>query len=448
MAKQWAHRWVNYLKIMTENQIGRLLAGLWTDLQEPAILWQAGTLALCLILAWWLARMLQWRAPDDSTEALKRGAAAFRRMVFPLLAMLLLVAGRAVLRNWHSTNLLSVAIPLFGAMAGIRFAVYLLRLGFSRGSWLDAFERSIATVVWAALAMHLTGVLPEIVNWLAGVEFTAGKHTFSLWTLLSAAFWVVLALLLALWAGVALEARLMRADGLHSSLRVMFARLGKAVLLAAAVLAVLPLMGMDLTVLSVFGGALGVGLGLGLQKIASNYLSGFIILLDRSIRLGDMITADNHYGEVTKITTRYVVVRSHTGVEAIIPNDMLVTTTVLNHSYSDRNVRLAVRVQVGYRTEIVEALKLLVEIAGRHPRVLREPEPTAQVLSLADSGVELELGFWIKDPERGSQNVRSDVSVGLLSEFRARGIEIPFPQREVRLLHGNSPEQTRNSAGL
>jgi len=418
---------------MTENQIGRLLAGLWADLQQPAILWQAGTLALCLSLAWWLARMLQWRAPDDSTEALKRGAAAFRRLVFPLLAMLLLVAGRAALRNWHSTNLLSVAIPLFGAMAGIRFAVYLLRLAFAHGSWLEAFERSIATVVWVALAMHLTGILPEIVNWLSAVELTAGRHTLSLWTLLNAAFWVALTLLLALWAGVALEVRLMRAENLHTSLRVVFARLGKAVLLVAAVLLVLPLLGVDLTVLSVFGGALGVGLGLGLQKIASNYLSGFIILLDRSIRLGDMITADNHHGEVTRITTRYVVVRSLNGVEAIIPNDTLVTTTVLNHSYTDRRIRLAVRVQVAYRTDMAGVLELLIKVASRHPRVLRDPEPTAQVTEMADSGVNLELGFWIEDPERGSQNVRSDISVELLSEFRARGIEIPYPQREVRL---------------
>lgn len=425
---------------MTENQFGRLFADLWSDLQEPAILWQAGTLALCLMLAWWLARMLQWRAPDGSTEALKRGAAAFRRLVFPLLAVLLLVAGRAVLRNWHSTNLFSVAIPLFGAMAGIRFVVYLLRLAFSDGSWLDAFERSIATVVWAALAMHLTGILPEIVRWLSEVELPAGRHTLSLWILLNAAFWVLLTLLLALWAGVALEVRLLRAESLHTSLRVVLARLAKAVLLVAAVLLVLPLMGVDLTVLSVFGGALGVGLGLGLQKIASNYLSGFIILLDRSIRLGDMITADNNYGEVTRITTRYVVVRSLTGVEAIIPNDTLVTTTVLNHSYSDKRVRLAVRVQVAYRTDVAEALRILTEVALRHPRVVRDPEPTAQVVQLADSGVDVELGFWIEDPERGSQNVRSDVSVALLAELKARGIEIPYPQREVRLL-GASPDE-------
>ena len=424
---------------MTENQIGRLLADLWADLRQPAILWQAGVLILCLLAAQWLGRALQWRAPEGSTETLKRGAAAFRRVIFPLLAMLLLVGGRAVLGRWYSTNLLSVAIPLFGSLAAIRFAAYLLRLAFSQGGWLDTFERSIATLVWVALAMHLTGILPEIVGWLSGVEFAVGKRELSLWTLLSAAFWIGVTLLLAMWAGAALEGWLMRAEGLHSSLRVVFARLGKAVLLVAAVLVVLPLIGVDITVLSVFGGALGVGLGLGLQKIASNYLSGFIILLDRSIRLGDMITADSHYGEVTKITTRYVVVRSLTGVEAIIPNDTLVTTTVQNHSYSDRSVRLVVRVQVGYRTDMAEALRILVDAARAHPRVLKAPEPTAQVLNLADSGVDLELGFWIEDPERGSQNVRSDVSLALLQAFRARGIEIPYPQREVRLVAVPSP---------
>jgi small-conductance mechanosensitive channel len=432
---------------MTENQFGRLLADLWADLQQPAILWQAGTLALCLLAAWWLGRLLQWRAPETSTETLKRGAAAFRRVVFPLVAMLLLVAGRAALAHWHNTNLLSVAVPLFGALAGIRFAVYLLRLGFSHAAWLDAFERSIATLIWLALALHLSGLLPEIVRWLSDVQLSVGRHGLSLWLLLNAMFWVAMTILLALWAGAALEARLLRAEGLHSSLRVVFGRLGKAVLLVVAVLVTLPLLGVDLTVLSVFGGALGVGLGLGLQKIASNYLSGFIILLDRSIRLGDMITADGHYGEVTRITTRYAVVRSLTGVEAIIPNDTLVTSTVLNHSYSDRRVRLALRVQVGYRTDMAEALGIMTSIARSNSRVLQDPEPTAQVLQLGEYGVDLELGFWIDDPERGSQNVRSEMSLALLAAFRAHGIEIPYPQREVRLLQGNNPGSGGNSAG-
>jgi len=419
---------------MTESQIGKLLAGLWSDVREPAILWQVGAVALCLLAAWWLGRMLQWRAPEHSREALKHGAAAFRRMVFPLLAMLLLLAGRAALGHLQSTSLLSVMVALFGALAGIRFAVYLLRLTFSHAVWLVAFERWIAMLIWVVLALHLTGLLPEMVAWLSEVELAAGKYRLSLWSLLSAVFWVAMTLLLALWAGAALEVRLLRAQSLHSSLRVVFARLARAALLVAAVLVVLPLMGVDLTVLSVFGGALGVGLGLGLQKIASNYVSGFIILLDRSIRLGDLITVDGHYGEVTRITTRYMVVRTLTGVEAIIPNDTLVTSTVMNHSYTDKRVRLAVRVQVGYRTEMPGLLALLIDLARQHSRVLRDPEPTAQVLALADSGIDVELGFWIEDPERGSQSVRSDLSLAILREFKARGIEIPYPQREVRLL--------------
>ena len=220
-------------------------------------------------------------------------------------------------------------------------------------------------------------------------------------------------LLLALWAGAALEARLLRAEALHSSLRVVFARLARAVLLVAAVLVVLPLIGVDLTVLSVFGGALGVGLGLGLQKIASNYLSGFIILLDRSIRLGDMITVDGHYGEVTRITTRYMVVRTLTGVEAIIPNDTLVTSTVLNHSYTDKRVRLAVRVQVAYGTDVPEALELLIDVARRHPRVLartgadRAGRATGRQRHRPRAGL-LDRGSGAGQPERPFRRQRGD----------------------------------------
>jgi small-conductance mechanosensitive channel len=424
---------------MNGNQIGRLLQDLWADLQELNFLWQVAVLAACALAAWRLARLLRWRAPEESHAAVKRGAAAFRRVLFPLVAMLLLYAGRAALGKWHSTNLLSVAIPLFGALAGIRFAVYLLRLTFAGSRWLKGSERAIAALVWGALALHLTGILPEIVELLESVVLSFGKHRLSLWALASTAFWIAVSLLLALWAGSAIEARLLRAEGLDTSLRVVFARLGKAALVVAAVAVVLPMLGVDLTVLSVFGGALGVGLGLGLQKIASNYVSGFIILLDRSIRLGDVIAVNNQYGEVKKITTRYAVVRAQSGVEAIIPNDTLVTTTVVNHSYTDRRVRFALKVPVAYASDIERVLELLERIAARHPRVLREPAPSAQVANLGDNGIELELGFWIDDPEKGSLNVRSELNVAILKEFRAQGIEIPFPRREVRLLPGNSP---------
>jgi small-conductance mechanosensitive channel len=348
--------------------------------------------------------------------------------------MLLLLAGRALLERAHSTSLLSVAIALFGALAAIRFALYVLRFGFARAAWLERFERTIVALIWIAFALHLTGVLPGIVAWLSSIDLRAGQSRLSLWALLSAAFWLCATVLLALWAGSALEARLMRAQGLDSSLRAVFARIGKSLFLVAAVLVVLPLLGVDLTVLSVFGGALGVGLGLGLQKIASNYVSGFILLLDRSIRLNDVITADSHHGVVTRITTRYVVVRSLAGVEAIIPNDTLVTTTVLNHSYTDKKVAIPIPVQVAYDTRIEAVIELLVEVALRHARVLRDPAPVAHLLKFADSGIDLQVLFWIADPEKGTQNVRSEISLAILAEFRARGIQIPYPQRDVRMI--------------
>jgi small-conductance mechanosensitive channel len=349
----------------------------------------------------------------------------------------LLIAARWAASYWIQVHLLSVAIALAGALAAIRFMIYLLRLAFAPGEWISSFERGIAGVVWLLVALHLTGLLPEIESALAGVKFTIGKQSLSLLAMIESAFWLAVTLLLALWAGNALEMRLMRAEGLHSSLRAVLSRAAKALLLLLAVLIMLPLVGVDLTVLSVFGGALGVGLGFGLQKIASNYVSGFIILLDRSIRIGDVITADTHHGEVRQITTRFTVVRSLSGVEAIIPNDTLISTTVLNHSYSDRKVRLAVRMQIGYATDVEKLLPALVAIARRNPRVLSDPEPNALFVAFADSGIELEIGFWIQDPEQGTGDVRSSVSLAILSELRARGVEIPFPQREVTLRRAN-----------
>ena len=420
---------------MTRASIQSVLLDLWGDLKQPDLLWQVAAFAVCLLVAWGVSRLLRVNPSEEHSTAMRVGAGGLNRIVFPLLAVLLLLAGRALFARWTHVNLLSVAIPLFASLAAIRFIVYLLRLAFSP-SGLAVWERAIAALVWAAVALHLTGVLPEIQELLEGIRISIGKQKFSLMTALETVFWILATVLVSLWAGSLLEERLLRAESLHSSLRVVFARLGKAVILVVSVLTVLPVMGIDLTVLSVFGGALGVGLGLGLQKIASNYVSGFIILLDRSIRIGDWITADNHYGEVRDITTRYTVVRSLSGVEAIIPNDTLITSTVLNNTYADKKLRLTVEVSVAYSTDVAAVLALLAEISGRHPRVLTDPPPIALVIAMGDNGVDLELGFWIEDPEKGRKNVCSDISVEIMAEFRARGIEIPFPQREVRMLGG------------
>jgi len=189
--------------------------------------------------------------------------------------------------------------------------------------------------------------------------------------------------------------------------------------------------GIDLTVLSVFGGALGVGLGFGLQKIASNYISGFIILMDRSVSPGNLVTIDNHTGKLSKMTARYVVVRSLGGVEAIIPNDTLITSTVVNQSYTDTRVRQSMAVQVSYDCDLDFVLQLLVEIAQKNPRVLTDPKPRAFVLKFADNGIDLELGFWVNDPEDGTKGLLSDLHLEIWRTFGKHHIEIPYPQRVI-----------------
>lgn len=412
-----------------------LLQKAWIDLHDPQVVWQIAILLSCFVLAWAAGRALRL-ARVEADGIWKFGVGGLRRILFPAVALIPLTVSISLLKQWIEVDLLRLFVPLLASLLLVRIFFYLLRHVFARGSIVRTFERTIAVLVWGALVLHVSGLLPEVIDYLDDITFHFGRQKLTLWLLLQGLFWVVITLLAALWLSGAIEARLMRADSLHSSLRVVFARLAKSLLVLLAVLTVLPLVGIDLTVLSVFGGAIGVGLGFGLQKIASNYVSGFIILLDRSIRIGDLITADNFYGEVKNITTRYLVVRAGDGREAIIPNELLITTTVLNHSYSNRQIRLAIQVQVGYKGDPERAMRLMEEAASKHQRVLAEPPPKAFLARFADSGIELELGIWIGDPEIGMLNIRSELNLAIWRAFQEAGIEIPYPQREVRILPG------------
>ncbi len=326
-------------------------------------------------------------------------------------------------------------MTLLGAMAVVRLVVYVLRRVFRRMTWIAPFERALALVIWFAVALYITGLSSAVGDWLDAHTLPFGAHHVSLSTLLAGASAVIVTLLLALWLGSAIDARLMRAPSLDNNVRIVLSRVFRALLLVIAVLAALAFVGIDLTVLSVFGGALGVGLGLGLQRIASNYVSGFIILLDRSLRIGDIIGVDKYFGEVSEIKTRYTVLHALDGTEAILPNEMLVSTPVTNYSYNNRLMRASVKVTVDYETDLAPAMALMCDAARVQPRVLTDPAPATMVLNLGADGVELEVGFWIADPELGRGNVESDVALELLKCLRAAGVKIPSARREVKL-HG------------
>ncbi|MCK9382333.1 MAG: mechanosensitive ion channel [Sulfuritalea sp.] len=420
---------------MTERELASLLRGVLADLRESDLVWQLLALAACLLVAKLGARLVRSRQVGEG-RAWELGHGGLKRIAFPLLAAILVLLARPVAQQWIHVSLFTLALPLLGSLAVIRVVFYVLRLSLAGAAWLVQFERIFALLVWGIVALHITGLLPEVIDVLESVAFTVGKQKLTLWNVLQGLGAVLVTVLLALWLSSAIETRLHAAAGLDNNLRVVLARVSRALLLVLAVLIGLPMVGIDLTTLSVFGGALGVGLGFGLQKIASNYVSGFIILLDDSIRIGNIIAVGTDRGEVTRITTRYTVLKSLDGVEALVPNELLVSSVVQNQSYSSPQVRIALPVQVSYDSDLERAMSIMAGVARAQARVLAEPAPVVLLQSFADSGINLELGFWVADPEQGVGNLRSEINLAIWREFKQAGIAIPFPQREVRILGG------------
>ena len=414
-----------------------LLTELLSDLEQTRILWQLAVLGFSLALAWGLTRLLRSRLPK-SEGAIKVGLGGVSRVAFPLVALLLVVIGKTVLKNWYSINLLNIATSLLLALALVRLAVYALRKIFAPSGWLHSSERFIAMAIWIGLALHLTGFLPEILDAMDELSFHIGRQKISLLTILSGILSVLVTLMAAMWLGRVLENRVMAAENLDMNLRVVLAKLFRAVLVVLGILVALPLAGIDITVLSVFGGALGVGIGFGLQKIASNYVSGFIILIDRSIHPGDSLTVEGRFGTVSQLTARYMVLKSLDGTEAIIPNETLISSTVINHSYTNRHIRVGIPVQVSYQSDLERAMEIMKEAATKQPRVLADPETKVFLKSFGDNGIDLEMSIWINDPEEGQLGLKSDINLEIWRQFQAAGIEIPYPQRDIRII-GNPP---------
>ena len=404
---------------------------LWAEVSQPDFIWQVLALLVLLGCAMLLANM--WRRRHE--EGAGRLTDISSRLIFPLAGALMTGVGILVLKPFVHVNLLKLAMPLLGSMALVRGVIFVLRQAFPKAAWLTAWERIIATLIWGWLALYITDLAPDVIESLESVSVPLGKQRIDLWMMIHGAFTVFLTVVVALWVAGIIENRLMRVDSIDSSLRIVGIRVAKAWLTLIAIVASLALVGIDMTALSVFTGALGVGLGLGLQKIASNYVSGFIILLDRSIRIGNVVQVGADAGMVTQITTRYTVLRHPGGTEFIVPNETLIGSVVQNQTYSDSRLRLVATVGVSYSTDIELAMRLMVEAALAQPRVISDPGPRVFLTSFADSAINLELGFWIADPEEGRGNVTSDVNLAIWRAFRENNISIPFPQREVRVIN-------------
>jgi small-conductance mechanosensitive channel len=402
-----------------------LLTRLVSDGWEPILLWQVGVLAVCAFAAWGAMRLLK----PHLERSVWPGGEAGQRAGVALLMLLALLLGRETAALWlPSTHLLDLAVPVLIALVAVRLAIYALRYIFPPRDSRRFWERWVTWLIWGGFALHITGILPRIHAAMEALSFRSGGHRFSLWLLLEAAGVIGVAIVAALSVARLVESRLMDITPMNLSLRIALSKAVRTLLLILAVLVALPAVGIDLTVLSVFGGALGVGIGFGLQKVASNYVSGFIILLDRSVRIGDLVTVDNKHGEVRQINTRYTLLRSPDGTESIVPNEMFISHTVVTHPLAKpAAVQVTLPVAVPYDTNLEEAEALMLEAARDQKRVLvAEPDniPRVFLKEFADNAIVLELAVWVRDPSEGPDNLKSALNWGIWRRFRARGLAL------------------------
>jgi small-conductance mechanosensitive channel len=327
---------------------------------------------------------------------------------------------------------LQLAVPILASLVVIRLAVRVLRIAFPQSPAVRAVERTFSWLVWGVLVLWLTGLLPLVLGEFEAVHWKLGGVDVSVRSLLEAALSAVVVLVGALWISAAIETRLLADATDNLSLRKIAANTVRALLLLVGLLLAMSAAGIPIGALGVLGGALGVGIGFGLQKLAANYVSGFVILAERSLRIGDMVKVDGFEGRISDIHTRYTVIRALNGRESIVPNELLITQRVENSSLADPKISIQTNVQVAYGTDLDVLMPRLMTAVLNVARVIAEPGPAIFLAAFAPDGLELQIAFWIRDPENGQANVRSDVNLAILRTLAATGVEIPYPQRVVR----------------
>ena len=412
------------------NELQLIWQEIQADMATYVMLWQAALIIIAIVTAWMINGALRNYVMQRAPEHWKLAIGSINRVLFPLSSLVLVLFSQLILSGWQHTGLLQLASRLLLAMAFIRLVVYLVRYLFQPSGWLKTLESVIAWSIWGILALYLTGLLPQITLGLEAKHFNIGKNPVNLLQVLQAMFTVVFTIFIALWISRLLENKLMRADHVNLNMRVVLGKLIRIILLCVATLIALSAVGLDITLLSVFGGALGVGLGFGLQRIASNYVSGFIILLDKSMQIGDVISVDKHYGMVSDMRARYMVLSKPDGTHVIIPNELLITTAVINHSLTEHKGRVQIDLAISVDSPLELAMQLLQDIAIQHARVLQTPAPVARIKGFNEHGVALTLTVWVSDPEDGVLGLQSALFMDIWKDFRVN--EINFVKTETK----------------
>lgn len=413
------------------------LQWLWQYFIAPSFLLQIGVATFGLILAFYVgvhfSKWVAYALPSSTKEHWVRRTVLriARRQAFPL-----------TLLGWISLSILIFEITssphaVLNQISSLALAWVLVRL-FSAFIGNPTLSHSLANFIWVIAALHILGVLPKTVAWMDSIHL--GSASLSLYDLLSSLFAVAMFLWLALGVANLIERQLQHNPDLSAATQALIVKIVRALLLTLACLGGMNLVGVDLTAFAVFGGAVGVGIGLGLQKVFSNLIAGFILLLDKSIKPGDTIVVSGRYGRVNRLNARYVSMLTRNGTEHLIPNDELINNQVENWSYSNTRVRLKIPIGIHYDSDIKHVMELCLAAAAETPRVLKSPAPVCLLKHFGDSALELEQRIWIQDPMNGCSNVKSEVLVRIWEKFRSNNIEIPYPQQDVYLHAVNSRE--------
>ena len=426
---------------MSSTWTARDLGQLLDALQRPSVLIEIALLAACLCVAWAAVRLL--RGPVAQPGSVWFGEGVVGGVLFPVLALLLAVAVRWGLHGLAQgvvpVAVFKVVVPVLFSLVVIRLVARVLHRAFPESGFMRVVERSVSWFAWVAVVLWVTGVLPLLLQELDDITWKIGSTKITVRNLIEGVVSAVLVMVLALWVSAALEKKLISGASDNLSIRKMAANLLRAVLLLVGLMFALSAAGIDLTALGVLGGAVGVGIGLGLQKLAANYVSGFVILAEGSMRIGDMVKVDNFEGRITDISTRYTVIRALNGRESIVPNEMMITQRVENSSLADPRVLMSTLVQVEYGTDLGALMPRLIQAVAAVPRVLAEPAPGVLLSAFAADGLELTINFWMADPENGQGNLRSEVNLAILRTLGEAGVGIPFPQRVLHQIAVGPP---------
>ena len=407
----------------------------WFDaFLRPSTLTELAVLLACILLAWLVTHLAGKTRHEPDKKSVLFGRSTVDGVLFPFLLLLLAFACKAVLTGLFPLVIFKLAIPVLLSLALIRLGVKVLQLAFKDAPLIKALERTISWLAWIAVVLWVSGLLPVILDELDDIKWKVGGSMLSVRTLLEGAVTAGVVILITLWISAAIETRLLRsATGGELSLRKAVSNATRAMLVFVGLLVALSSVGIDLSTLSVLGGAVGVGIGFGLQKLAASYVSGFVMLAERSVRIGDNVRVDGFEGRISDIRARYTVVRALSGRESIVPNEMFINNRIENLSFNDLHVMQATVVTVGYDSQVELVMRLLVEAASSQERALKEPGPSVNLTNFGPDGLEFTLNYWMIDPENGQANLRSLINLRILAALREHGIDIPYPQRMVHL---------------